>query len=88
MEGDALKYILKVGLLDMPKLASPGDQYSWHSFEKFLIGLDPNVEYLPGDLEWYLYLIECKEEDLTLIKLYFPLVHIEHEGLVSFSPHR
>ena len=72
----------------MYDLHRQGDAHPWNALEDLLKELDPNFEYIPGEIEWYIYLIECKEEDLTLIKLQFPLVHMEPEGLVSFSPHR
>jgi hypothetical protein len=74
-----MKYKLKVGYHDMVGMKGPEDQADWDTFETFLRTLDPTYEYIPGEAEWYIYLLNCEEEDLTLMRLHFPLVHIHYE---------
>jgi hypothetical protein len=74
-----LKYKLRISVFDMRAASGPGDSNDWDTFERFLCNISSHFEYIPGDPDWYIYIIRCKEEDLTLIKLHFPAVHIDYE---------
>jgi hypothetical protein len=63
----------------MIAMKDPDHENTWDGFEDFLEKIGIRWQYIPGDPHWFIYIVKCEEEDLTLLKLSFPLVHIQHE---------